>query len=144
MKNAPLLGIAGLIVATSIGYYFGFYVPGKELFARQQYCAGEGAKYLQQEQNSWSGGDLSGSFLGNGAYVYSPKLKTCLYANSLAYTSKDTSKTEYYIIDLNTNNKIASYNWWQKGCDSCAGDQVSIDAHKEYEEIYKENFEKSN
>lgn len=145
MKNNTFFGIAALIAAISIGYYFGFYLPTKSstesLFAKKQYCEQLGSKYMEQElkDRNYSEGGIS-NISGNGQYTYSKDLNTCLYANSIQMITSATYKTEYFIIDLATNNKIASWNKWDKGCDDCDINPVSMEAQTKYRELYNKNF----
>lgn len=145
MKNNTLFGVATILIALSVGYYFGFYLPAKSdaenLFSKKQYCEQLGSKYMAQElkDRNYSEGGVS-NISGNGQYTYSEDLNTCLYANNIQMITSDTYKTEYFIIDLATNDKIASWNKWDKGCDDCSTNPVSIEAQTTYQELYNKNF----
>lgn len=145
MRNNILFGLAVVIVALSVGYYFGFYLPAKNdtenLFSKKQYCEEIGNKYLLQEEKdrNYTEGGIS-NITGNGQYTYSKELNTCLYANNIQIITPEIYKTEYFIIDLATNVKMASWNKWDKGCDDCSTNSFSVETQATYQELYNKNF----
>ncbi len=91
------------------------------------------------EARNYIEGNLS-SMTGNGEYTYSKELNTCLYANNILAMTAETIRKEYFIIDLATNNTLASWTIWEKGCDDCGMNTASIDAQDKYQDLYDRNF----
>ena len=122
---------------------FYFYIQN-DSFAKKERCAILGNSYLKEElrDRNYTDGSAS-SYTGNPQFAYSRKYNSCFYLNTSNFSSgSEIMTTDYYIINLTTNEKIADYTRWDKGSDDYRTNEFYISSKKEFDELKKEIFEK--
>lgn len=136
-KNTPLI-----IVIILIGIIVFYFYDKNDSFAKKERCAIIGNAYLKEELRDRNYTDGSAiSYTGNPQFAYSRKYNSCFYLNSSNFASGiEIAKTEYYIINLTTNEKVASYIRWDKGNDDYLSNPVYIENKLNFDKLEKELF----
>lgn len=139
--NIPLVIVLGLITGTSIYFY-----NQNDFFNKQERCAVLGKSYLKEEEINWNYSRGSASnYIDSPKFAYSRKYNNCFYLNSSHFASgSEIAKNEYYIINLNTNEKVASYTSWDKGYDDYSKNMVYLESKIQFDKMNKEIFVKIN
>jgi len=130
-----IISVGFLIVVLSVSYYFVVYLPqkqerelilkvSKELSEQTDSCRRAGLELdIKYEPDEDSGGMLL-----NSRYKYDEKRKKCFYGGAYVYLNIISE----YIIDVSTNEDIASYT---------ARDEEVISGDKQvFEQVHKELF----
>jgi len=114
-----------------------------DTFEKKEKCATVGNSYLKEElrnRNYTTEGAVN--FTGNPKFAYNRNYNSCFYLNDSHFSSgSEIVKTEYYIINLTTNEKVASYTIWDKGYDDYSSNEIYIMEKKEFDSLNKEIFE---
>ncbi len=137
-SNKTVLYIIGIIIIVVILYFYN----RNDFFNKSEHCAIIGGAYYKEElvNRNYTDKDSS-SWVGNPQFSYSKKYNSCFYLNNRNFTSGGTiMNTEYYIINLTTNEKTASYTRWDKGYDDYLKNEVYIESRKQFDELSKEIF----
>lgn len=153
-ETSKLLVLVTIIVASIIlgGFYYISETKKQEMklveeregkdFAQKEKCATLGNSYLKVElrDRNYTSGSAS-VYTDSPRFAYSVKYNSCFYQNSSNFSSgSEISRTEYYIINLATNEKVASYSIWDKGYDDYLKNEVYIESKKQFDEMSKDIF----
>lgn len=139
LKSIIIIFLAVAVIV--IGFYF---YQKNDSFKKNATCAKIGNSYFEQESEKFNyvRDDVSSS-VGIPEFSYSRKLNSCFYSNTHSLdVGTEIMNTEYYITDLSTNEKIASYIRWDKGYDDYKENPVYIEDFQLYYQLNEEIFRK--
>jgi hypothetical protein len=105
-------GLALVLVAGSVAYYFAFYLPGKQDLENSRRCSADGLSFSHNYQRNLETTEPnSDRHWGDAEVHFSRKMNTCLVEIKWDEMLQDELGRSAVVVDLYKNRKVISTHY---------------------------------